>query len=129
VELVNLGPDDAPLLGLELWDASGLRHAFSDGWLAAGDALVIVDLDNDAIPSATLSSTGSLSLNNAGDTLTLYLADGALHDEVSWSSSREGVAWNRAVDGGEDPALADHDTVSPDGRSASPGLRADGSDW
>jgi phosphatidylserine/phosphatidylglycerophosphate/cardiolipin synthase-like enzyme len=129
VELVNLGPDDAPLVGLELWDASGLRHTFVDGWLAAGAALVLVDLDNPALPGATESTTGSLSLNNTGDTLSLYLADGALHDEVSWSGSREGVAWNRAVDGGEDPELADHDTVAPDGSPASPGLRADGSSW
>lgn len=130
VEMVNLGPDPADLDGFVLFDGSGERHAFSGTVLAPGEALVLFDQgDHSDIPGAMTSSTGSLSLNNAGDVLTLVDAEGSVHDEVSWTTSEEGVSWNRAWDGGADAALQLHDTLTPSGMECSPGLRVSGLPW
>ena len=116
--------------GFVLFDGSGERHAFSGTVLAPGEALVLFDQgDHSDIPGAMTSSTGSLSLNNAGDVLTLVDAEGSVHDEVSWTTSEEGVSWNRAWDGSADAALQLHDTLTPSGMECSPGLRVSGLPW
>jgi len=130
IELINLGPDPADLEGWSVYDVSGIRHEFTDTILEAGEALVLFDRgDHSEVPGAIESSTGTLSLNNTGDALTLYTNDGALHDQVDWATAREGVAWNRLVDGALGSELAYHDDVDPGGAASSPGLRADGSAW
>jgi phosphatidylserine/phosphatidylglycerophosphate/cardiolipin synthase-like enzyme len=130
VELVNMGPDPADLTGFTVYDASGLRHDFGAVVLEVGEALVLFDEgDHSEVPGAINSSSGSLSLNNTGDVISLYDADGVLHDQVSWATSREGEAWNRAVDGLLGAGLDWHSNVAPDGALMSPGVRADGSPW
>ena len=130
VELVNVGPDPADLTGFSLYDASGLRHDFGAVVLEVGEALVLFDQgDHSDVPGAITSSSGSLSLNNTGDALTLYAADGALHDQVSWATSRTDESWNRSVDALLGAALELHSVVAPDGALRSPGLRADGTPW
>ena len=81
------------------------------------------------MPGWDTTTTGGLSLNNAGDTLTLRDDTDGIHDQITWPDSVEGVAWNRAKDGSLDPTLALHDEVDPDGTAASPGTRADGTAW
>ncbi len=130
VELVNIGPDPAPLLGWTLYDISGLRHDFGDVTLQAGEAMVLFDRgDHGDVLGAALATSTQLSLNNTGDALSLYDAEGVLHDQFVWETSREGVAWNRATDGRMGAPVAYHDAVDPGGASSSPGTRADGSAW
>jgi phosphatidylserine/phosphatidylglycerophosphate/cardiolipin synthase-like enzyme len=130
VEIVNLGPDAAPLDGITLWDASGMRHRFGAGSLPVGAALVLFDQgEHGDVEGALSSSTGFLSLNNAGDTLTLEALDGSLLDTVAWSDSETGESWTRSTDADPDAPLVLHADASPTGALASPGQRSDGSDW
>lgn len=128
-ELVNLGPDPADLRGVGLSDLVSERHRFGRVVLPPGAALVVYDRgDHSDVPGAMQSSTGTLGLNNSGDTLVLVDADGLLLDSVSWGSARAGVAFNRAIDGDPDSALVLHDAVVS-GVVASPGLQANGQPW
>ncbi|MEC8422571.1 MAG: lamin tail domain-containing protein, partial [Myxococcota bacterium] len=130
VEIVNLGPDAAPLEGITLSDGNGLRHRFGPEMLAAGRALVLFDQgDHAGIPGASSATTGFLSLNNTGDTLTMSSRDGELMDFVAWDDAGPGESWTRAEDGNPGAPLVLHGDVSPDGRLASPGTRLDGSIW
>lgn len=130
VEFVNVGPDAADLTGFTVYDASGLRHDFGAVVLEVGEHLVLFDQgDHSEVPGAINSSSGSLSLNNSGDALTLYDAEGVLHDQVSWGTSRTGESWNRAVDALLGAELAWHSDVSPNGADQSPGTRVDGAPW
>ena len=130
VELVNLGPDPADLRGFEIEDGASVRHRFGDVVLAPGEALVLFDEgDHSGVPGAINSDSGFLSLNNAGDTLTLTERGGAVHDAVAWTASAAGVAWNRATDGGLDPTLVRHDAVAGATGPTSPGRRATGGAW
>ena len=130
VELVNVGPDMADLTGFTIYDASGLRHDFDAVLLDVGEAVVLFDQgDHSDVPGAINSSSGSLSLNNTGDALTLYAADGSLHDQVSWATSRTDESWNRSVDALLGAGLEWHSVVAADGAIQSPGTRADGTPW
>ncbi len=126
VEIVNLGPDEAVLAGWSLWDASNVQHVFTTEVLAPGQAVVLRDRAEDDSTS-WVASTGHLSLNNTGDELVLLDADDAVHDQLSWSSSREGESWNRIEDGDPDAALIHHTALST--QRSSPGTRADGTAW
>lgn len=76
VELVNTGAGPLDLAGWTLSDGAGLRHVFPAGTvLAAGQAIVVFgggaptgDFGASLVQTA---SSGSLSLNNSGDTVTL----------------------------------------------------------
>jgi phosphatidylserine/phosphatidylglycerophosphate/cardiolipin synthase-like enzyme len=129
VELVNTSEEDISLEGWSLSDESGSdRHVFS-GTLAAGAGLVVFDMgDHDDIPTAIVSTSTYLSLNNSGDTITLHDASGASIDVVRYTTSADGVSWNRERDGiaplGGDDWMY-HDDLSS--LSSSPGTLADGS--
>jgi phosphatidylserine/phosphatidylglycerophosphate/cardiolipin synthase-like enzyme len=131
VEIVNTSDEDVSLEGWSLSDAaSSDRHVFS-GTLAAGAGLVVFDTGkHDDIPSAIVSTSTYLSLNNGGDTITLHDADGEEMDAVSYTSSSDGISWNRERDGvaplaGED--WVDHDEISV--LDSSPGTMADGTEY
>ena len=126
VEIVNVGEFPADLEGWRLGDLSrNDRHLFADVVLEPGEALLIWDRGEHS--EGILSSSEQLSLNNSGDVVTLYDADGDIHDSVAWTSTSAGVSLNRAVDGSAGQDLVDHDTLSD--LTHSPGLRADGSGW
>ena len=130
VELVNLGPDPAPLRGFEIADETSTRHRFGDVVLAPGEALVLFDEgDHSGVPGAMNSDSGFLSLNNGGDAVTLTEPGGAVHDRVAWTGSVAGVAWNRSVDGGLDDTLVYHDELPGAAGPTSPGVRATGGAW
>jgi len=132
VELLNVGLAPADLSGWTFGDASDdERHVFEAGTvLAPGEALVLFDSGSHPdVPGSIVSSSGSLSLNNSAETLTLHDADGALRDEVGWSGSSEDVSLNRAIDGDPDSPLIDHDDVPGATADHSPGAQVDGSPW
>ena len=81
------------------------------------------------IPGATVASSGSLSLNNTGDTVTLRAADGRVVDSVLYGRGREGVSFNRARDGLPGAELVLHREAESAGADSSPGTRADGTAW
>jgi len=141
VELVNTRATAVDLSGLEVHDGFGLRHAFPNPTVVpAGGALVVfgggAPVGFAAAPAsghAQTASTGSLGLNNGGDTIEL-IAPGAPApiDAVGYSASADGVSANRAVDGDVGAGFVEHArAASKAGNAAagavSPGRQADGS--
>ncbi len=130
VEIVNTGSSSVSLSGFTLSDSSAVRHTFS-GSLGAGQALAVFGAAS-AIPAgltnAVASTTGSLSLGNGGDTVTLKDASGSVVDTLKYTSALSGtddVSANRATDGSETASWVLHTTLST--LKNSPGTRVDGS--
>jgi len=129
VEIVNLGRGAVDLSGATVSDALAVRATLPDGLrLEPGQVLVIfgggspTDLDG----AIAVAGAGSLSLNNAGDTVTLVGADGdVLATETYGSSSDESLV--RASDADPSAALVPHSSVGSG--PASPGTRSDGSSF
>jgi beta-lactamase superfamily II metal-dependent hydrolase len=120
IELVNVGNAPADLSGWQLWDAVQVRHTFPAGTtLPAGLGLVVF---------ASQASTGSLSLNNTGDTVRVTDAVGATVDSIIYGSSlagTDGVSMNRNPDATAGAPWVLHTVLSS--LPNSPGQRADGS--
>ncbi len=105
VELVNTGED--PVL-LDLWtlsDALKVRHVFASGTSIPARGLFVVfgGGSPQGFSHATIASSGTLSLNNAGDTITLADVNALLIDSLIYGA-----------EGGEDVSL----TRSPDASGA-----------
>jgi endonuclease/exonuclease/phosphatase family metal-dependent hydrolase len=132
VEIVNVGGSSADLGGYTLWDGAQARHSFPTGTsLAAGKAIVVF-AGASGIPAgltnAVTASTGSLSLANSGDTVTLEDATGAVVDSYTYTStlgSVDGVSMNRNPDATAGAGFVLHTSIST--LSSSPGKHADGS--
>ncbi len=131
VELVNSGTAAVDLSGWTVSDATGLRHTFASGTsLAAGRALAIFG-GAAGIPSgmtnAVAASTGTLSLSNSGDTVTLKNAAGTAVDTATLGSAlcgTDGVSANRSPDGSSSGSFVLHTSLASTGSSA--GKRANG---
>ncbi|MGC4093411.1 MAG: lamin tail domain-containing protein [Polyangiaceae bacterium] len=134
VELYNAGTASADLSGWTLHDASSTRHTFAAGTsLAAGKAIVVYG-GSSAIPAglsnAVAASTGTLSLANGGDSVTLLNSGGTSIDGFTYSStlaSSDGVSINLSPDGSSAGVFVKHNTISA--LDNSPGTRASGSAW
>lgn len=147
VELVNARATPVDLSGYTLRDASAVRHTFANPTtIPAGGSLVLFGAGNVAAASpafapahasghAVTASTGGLSLNNGGDTVTLAAPSTSVVDTVTVAAAVAGVSANRNPDGDANAALAAHGDVpgsAPDavsGGGYSPGLRVDQSPW
>jgi len=147
VELVNVRATPVDLSGHTLSDATAIRHTFANPTtLPAGGSLAIFGTGSfaDASPAFTplhesghaqSASTGGLSLNNGGDTLTLAAASTAVIDTVTLGAGTAGVSLNRNPDGEAGAAMEAHtdaagSVVDPaTGGDFSPGLRVDQSAW
>lgn len=132
VELVNTGEGEVNLAGYTLGDAvSDNRHVFGGGeTLAVGESLVIFDGgEHPEVPGARIASSGGLSLNNGGDTISLFRPDGTLMDGVVFGGASEGESFNRVVDGDPFTAMILHGQVEGSLGVQSPGLRSDGTAW
>ena len=86
VELLNAGATTANIGGWTLSDGSSVRHTFASGTsLAPGQALAVFG-ESSGIPSglsnAVACSTGTLSLANGGDSVTLKDSE-----ETRWTAS------------------------------------------
>ena len=130
VEVVNVGLKPALLTGWTLGDAvNPSRHAFEIGQeLAAGASIVVFDGPAliSTVPSGVEASSGSLSLNNSGDLVTLTDASGGTYQAVSYGVASAGVSFTRGADGDAEAVMVAHDTL---GANSSPGTRVDGSSW
>lgn len=134
IELVNLGNGTANLGGWTLSDAVSTRHTFAAATtLAPGRALVVFG-GASAIPTglgnAIAASSGGLSLNNTGDTVTLRSADGQTQAVVAYSSAlaaSDGVSMNLSPEGTASGQYVLHSSLSA--TPASPGVRTSGTAW
>ncbi|MFN3199254.1 MAG: lamin tail domain-containing protein [Bradymonadia bacterium] len=133
VELINAGTGRVDLTGWSLGDLSAAdRHVFDGTELAPGEVLVIFDQgDHAAIAGAINSSSGSLSLNNGGDTITLFDAAGGVADQVIYGDDlvEDGISLNRASDGEIEAEFVLHTLVEGALGNMSPGLRSSGEDF
>lgn len=134
IELVNLGNGTAQLGGWTLADAVSVRHGFAPGTtLAPGRALVVFG-GASAIPAglagAVAASTGTLGLNNTGDTVTLRTATGEVRAVITYGSplsATDGVSMNLSPEGAAGGSYVLHSTLSA--APASPGARSTGAAW
>lgn len=128
IELVNQGTGVIALRDWTIEDAQQVRHTFESQVLQPGEVLVVFDRgEHDDIDGAILSSTGTLSLNNAGDTIIVRNAAGEIAAQVVYPGVDDGIALNRETDGDPTTPLVNHDTISM--AALSPGRRADGDFW
>ena len=132
IELLNAGGSAVDIGGWTLWDATGLRHTFaSNTMLGAGRALVVFGKAASipaGVGNAVGATTGGLSLNNGGDTVTLQKPGGTVVDTYTYAASLAGqdaVSMNRNPDGSATGNFVLHTSLSS--RGASPGTRANGS--
>jgi beta-lactamase superfamily II metal-dependent hydrolase len=131
VELVNVGGTGVDISGWKLWDADAARHTFPSGTLLAPGKAIVVFADAAAIPgglsNAVVANTGTLSLNNTGDSVVLKNASRKTVTSYTYSSSlagSDGVSMNRSPDATATGAFVLHTSLST--RSASPGTRPNG---
>jgi hypothetical protein len=131
IELVNVGGSSINVGGWTLWDATAARHSFAQGTvLAPGQALVVFGSASGVpagMPNAVGASTGSLSLNNTGDTVSLRDAGGASVDAFTYSSALcavDGVSMNLSPEATPGSGFVLHNSVSVLPSSA--GRRVDG---
>ncbi|MFP2925818.1 lamin tail domain-containing protein [Pyxidicoccus sp. 3LG] len=132
IELLNAGGSAVDLGGWTLSDATGLRHTFASGTLLGAGKAIVVFGKAASIPAglanAVGATTGGLSLNNGGDTVSLQKPGGALVDAYTYAASlagQDGVSMNRSPDGSATGSFVLHTGLSS--RDASPGMRASGS--
>jgi endonuclease/exonuclease/phosphatase family metal-dependent hydrolase len=131
VEIVNVGDSPADLSGATLSDNTSVRHVFAAGTtLAPGKAVVVFGAAT-GIPAgvtAVAASSGSLSLNNTGDTVTLADAAGGMLDSFAYTpalAGTDGVSMNRNPDASALGAFVLHTAVAA--AASSPGTHANGS--
>ncbi len=130
VEIVNMSGDDIDMSGWTLSDGFGLRHTFDFGMIVGNSCAVVVF--GGGTPTGefggaivTTSSTGSLGLNNGGDTITIADGDGAVQLTIDYGSAgnNQSITRNPDVYGTD---WANHSDVAPDAALFSPGTRLDG---
>jgi hypothetical protein len=119
IELVNVGGSAIDVSGWTLWDATAARHSFTPGTvLAPGKALVVFGSASGipaGVSSAVGSSTGALSLNNTGDTVSLRDAGGTSVDAFMYSSALcavDGVSMNLGQDATPGTGFVLHNSLS-----------------
>jgi lamin tail-like protein len=131
VELVNTESTSVDISGWVLMDATAARHTFpANTVLGAGKALVVFSGSGGippGTPNAVAASTGTLSLNNGGDTVTLLTEKAETVNAYTYSAtqaSKDGVSINRDPDATSTGSFVFHTALSTLG--ASPGTRVDG---
>jgi endonuclease/exonuclease/phosphatase family metal-dependent hydrolase len=134
VELVNVGGTAANIGGWTISDGTAARHTFAAGTMLNPGKAIVVFGGASAIPAglsnAAPASTGGLSLNNGGDTVTVKDGGGVVKNSFSYTSALagvDGVSMNRNPDGTAAGAFALHTSISS--AQSSPGVRASGAPW
>jgi cysteine-rich repeat protein len=122
VELVNTSGVPLLLSGVTLSDPVQVRHTFGSVTLPAGLSIVVYGGGTSMCPDVTaeLASSGSLGLNNGGDTITL--STGA---SVVFGSATDSISLTRDPD--ITGSFVDHSAASGSaGATHSPGFRVTG---
>lgn len=115
VELLNTGPTQVSLKGWQLADALNVRHTFADADVLGSGRFFLV--------FGSTASTGTLSLNNANETVTLFDAAHQPVDTLAYGSEGgKNASLARQPDG--TGAFALHALL--DGQAFSPGRTLDG---
>lgn len=137
IELLNRSADPIELSGYRLLDADQVRHVFAAGTtIPPHEAAVVFGggapqggfgnaADNKLVFKAT---SGGLSLNNGGDTITLQDPSGRILQKIVITPAEGGAgqAINRDPDG-DGASFALHSTLGEDSSGLfSPGARANG---
>lgn len=133
IEIVNQSGSEIDLTDWKLRDRSGLRHIFPPGTILPADCAIVVfggGLLSGLGGSAEfqLASTGNLSLNNGGDTVTLLDRDEVEVDAVTYGEEGdEGQSITRSPDRLGEFLL--HSSIDESLGNFSPGTLADGSEF
>ena len=137
VEIINRTSETIDLSGFKLSDADEVRHVFAKGTVVPPFEAVVVfgggkpkgSFGNAAEEHLVFTaSTGSLSLNNGGDTIRLTDAQGHVIQEIVFGAAEGGAnqSINRDPDG-NGATFARHAQVAHDNsRLFSPGTRVTG---
>ena len=130
IELVNVGMTDLDLSGATISDEYGVRATLPAGTrIAPGSFLLVFGGGSIGTEFAGGNAivTGTLALNNDGDTITVRSAGGDELDSVGYSAviGARDQSLVREVEGSGDAILILHSEMGS--AAASPGTRADGS--
>lgn len=139
IEIVNRSNDHVDVSGYKLSDGEAVRHVFAsrtiippfEAAVVFGGGAPMGAFGNAAENSLVfVASTGTLSLGNSGDTLTLENREARLVQQIKYgaSGSRVVQSLNREpdVDGA---TFVPHSGLTTDGRLFSPGMRATGASF
>ena len=102
IELLNTAADSISLANWSLSDLAQVRHVFSSSSSIPGYSFFVVfgGASPQGFTHVAVASSGGLSLNNTGDTITLRDADGILVDTVAdGSEGGRDVSLTRVPDG------------------------------
>jgi hypothetical protein len=137
VEILNRSGEPFDISGYKLSDADAVRHVFAAGTIVPPFEAVVVfggGTPTGSFGNATANnlvfraSTGGLSLNNGGDTITLQDAQGHVVQAIKFGAAEGGAGQsiNRDPDG-DGATFTLHTIVAADGsRLFSPGAKAAG---
>ena len=125
VELVNTEATDVALSGWRLFDSVGLKHLFAAEALIPGRGFFVVFGGGSpaGFSHVATASSGSLALNNSGDTAKLFDPALSLMDFFMFGAAPIGESFTRFPDG--TGPFVEHLDVSP--LRFSPGTTVDGS--
>jgi len=125
VEIVNMSGSDIDMSNWTLSDGYGVRHTFSAGTIVTDGCAVVIfgggtPVGNFGGALVMVASTGSLGLNNAGDTVTIVDTSGSIQLQVDYTSAGNNQSITRSPDVFGD-LFFEHSTVAPNGALFSPG--------
>ena len=130
IELLNTGLTDLDLAGATISDEYGVRATLPAGTTIPPGGFLLV-FGGGAIgadfPGGSAIVTGTLALNNDGDTITVRSAGGEVLDSAGYSAlvGARDQSLVREVEGASDAIFVLHREIAS--APASPGTRADGS--
>ena len=124
VELYNPGADAVDLSGWSLADDVKLRHLFSPSTIIPSSSFLVVF--GGGAPAITapwqVASSGTLSLNNGGDVVKLYNAQGELVTQVQYGvEGDKGQSLVREVEGTPSAFVLHSQLANAQGQLFSPG--------
>lgn len=126
IELMNFGLGEADISNWSLWDSVAVRHVFPSNTVLAPNAfLVVFGGGAPALAGANwqIASTGTLSLNNGGDTVRLTDADHQVMDQVLYGGIADNDQSIARYPDGEGTELVLHTAIEQaNGALFSPGL-------
>lgn len=133
IELLNISDSTVDLSKWTISDMVDIRHEFPEGTtIKSGEAIVVfgggVPLLNNPAAQFITSSTGTLALNNAGDSITLADSSGNIISTFVYATPLgSDVSITYTIEGDTTSGHTDHDLLN--GLAYSAGTRSDGSNF